>query len=127
MLFHQVCCDTVRASQLSLSGLVSQPKAVIFHGWRHTIRQSFASISSTTLCTTQGKIFNVLFFSFSMIYFHLERIKIFPLQYSESTCNAINVVAMPLNGEENTRFMEQCECILSKVKLYRYILGGIQC
>lgn len=67
------------------------------------------------------------FFSFSMIYFHLERIKIFPLQYSESTCNAINVVAMPLNREENTRFMEQCECILSKVKLYRYILGGIQC
>lgn len=65
-------------------------------------------------------------FSFSIIYFHLESIKIFPLQYSESTYNTINVVAMPQNREENTHFTEQCEYILSKVKLYRYILGGIQ-
>jgi len=61
---------------------------------------------STRLSTTQGKIFNVLFFSFSMIYFHLESIKIFPLQYSESTYNTINVIAMPLNREENTHFIE---------------------
>lgn len=66
------------------------------------------------------------FCCFHMIYFQLESIKIFPLLYSESTCNTTNGIAMRLNRGENTHFIEECGYILSKVKLYLYILGGIQ-
>lgn len=62
------------------------------------------------------------FLSFNMIYFHVENMKIFSLQYSDSTWNTIDI-AMPLNREENTNFIEQCEYILSKVKLNQYIWG----